>query len=114
MKRLVVMNGQKIIQERAGDAWMHHSTTKAEGMKPGIFNLFSAKLAEGSKSYEGVVLHKDDGKVFQAVGRKVIAHNAKSLSSDVEIGQVLRVAYTDKQASVERIEKLTKSRAVTR
>ena len=68
--RLIVMNGQRMIQREEEGKWQNHKVEKAGAIKPGIYNVYLATPAERRKTYkEGVIVHAEDDAVYQQVGR---------------------------------------------
>ena len=67
--RLIVMNGQRIIQREEEGKWQNYKVEKAGAIKPGIYNVYLATPAERRKTYEGVIVHAEDDAVYQQVGR---------------------------------------------
>ena len=45
-ERLLVMNGQRIVQAEKDGAWTNQKVDKAGALKPGIYNLYTAQAAE--------------------------------------------------------------------
>jgi hypothetical protein len=52
-QRLLVMNGQRIVQSEQGGAWTIEKVDKAGAIKPGIYNLHTALPADKSQRYVG-------------------------------------------------------------
>jgi hypothetical protein len=48
--RLIVMNGQRIIQREEQGKWHNHRVEKAGALKPGIYNVYLATPAEKHKT----------------------------------------------------------------
>jgi hypothetical protein len=74
-QRLLVMNGQKILQHEQEGRWQNDKVEKAGPVKPGIYNLFLASQADKTKTHDGVILHADRDNVFQQVGKSVVKHD---------------------------------------
>ena len=57
--RMVVMNGQKILQTQNNNEWETVGTIKKveEGIKPGVYNIYLAKTPSDKNQYEGQVIH---------------------------------------------------------
>ena len=45
-QRLLVMNGQKIVQSEQAGAWINQKVDKAGALNPGIYNLYMAQVAD--------------------------------------------------------------------
>jgi hypothetical protein len=98
--RLLVMNGQRIIQREEQGKWQNHKVEKAGGLKPGIYNVYLATPAERHKTYEGVVVHAEDGAVYQQVGRGFVMHARDDLDSAPVIGGAYRIEHGANKATV--------------
>lgn len=55
-QRIVVMNGQRIVQSEQGKDWIITKVRKAGHTQPGVYNISTAVQASRDKTYEGVVL----------------------------------------------------------
>lgn len=86
MQRVVVMNGQRILQSRSGDQWVTAKVNKAGQIKPGVYNLASAVAAESHKVYDGAILHADAVHVYQQSGKAVVRHDVNRFAVVPEVG----------------------------
>ncbi len=68
-QRLLVMNGQKLLQSEQGGQWATTKVEKAGAIKPGIYNIHLAMPADKVKSHDGLVLHLDKEHLYQQVGK---------------------------------------------
>jgi cell filamentation protein len=99
-QRLLVMNGQRLVQtEKEGD-WVVTKVDKAGAIKPGIYQLSSARKADKLQQHEGVVLHVDRDHVYQQVGSEVVAHDATSFAKLPQVGTVAAIGYQKQDALV--------------
>lgn len=97
-RRLLVMNGQKILQNFNDNEWRTAGLIKKaeEGIKPGIYNIYLAKMAEtNNKVYEGLILFidKQEGLVYQQVNKEFISHKLELFSSSPPIGKPVSIQY---------------------
>lgn len=76
--RLLVMNGQRVLQRREGDDWTNLSVHKAGAIKAGFYNLWSASAPTPGQSYEGAILHAEGDKLYQQVGKSVVVHDLRA------------------------------------
>jgi hypothetical protein len=98
--RLIVMNGQRIIQHEKEGKWQNHEVEKAGALKPGIYNVYLATPAERHKTYEGMVVHAEDGAVYQQVGKGFVMHARSDLDSAPVIGGAYRIEHGANKATV--------------
>ena len=55
-ERLLVMNGQRIVQAEKDGAWTNQKVDKAGALKPGIYNLYTAQAADKKQTHAGVIV----------------------------------------------------------
>jgi hypothetical protein len=114
-ERLLVMNGRKIVQGRdASGTWVDNKVEKAGELRAGLYNLHTATDAAKNKTYEGIIVHVDEGRVFQHTASGVIRHDLNVLPAAMkqQIGKSLAIGY-DAAGAVVKIEaakKRTRSR----
>ena len=92
-ERLLVMNGQKILQNNLEGKWENQKVGKAKGIKPGIYNLHLATKADKRKSYEGQILHTDKLSVYQKVGKQFIKHDRENFDKVIDVGSDKIISY---------------------
>ncbi len=114
--RIVVMNGQKIIQALVNNEWETTGTIKKveEGIKPGIYNIYLAQKPEDKKQYEGKILYVDkENEVFyQQTGKDFIVHQLNIVNGKPVAGKVVVVAYDGEKASLTQIDFQKKTRTI--
>ena len=94
-QRLLVMNGQRLIQSEQGGEWSTDKVEKAGMIKPGIYPLYLSKQADKDKSHEGVVLHSDNAHVYQQIGKNLVKHDRADFDKVPVIGSHSRIDYND-------------------
>jgi hypothetical protein len=99
-QRLLVMNGQRIVQSEQGGQWKTDKVEKANAVKPGIYHIHLATQADKSKSHDGLILHVDREIVYQQVGKKFIAHALVDFMKAPDIGANASVRYEAGKAIV--------------
>ncbi|MCA2452720.1 conjugal transfer protein TraO [Vibrio alginolyticus] len=111
-QRLLVMNGQRIIQTDNSGAWTNQKVEKAGALKPGIYNLYMAKEADKSKSHDGMIVHADTNKVYQQIGKNFVMHSKENFDIVPEIGSVKSINYdASGKAVVTQAVKLSRGRS---
>lgn len=91
--RLLVMNGQKLLQQDNAGEWETKKVEKAGGVPPGIYNLFASQSPAPATSYSGTFVHVGEGKAYQKAGRGMVAHDLAVLGEAPAIGRPVTVAY---------------------
>lgn len=98
--RVLVMNGQRIVQSEQppSDAsgqptWRNDRVDKANGLKPGIYNISLAVPADRKATTEGAIVHVDKASVFQQVGKQFVVHERSSFDKSPEIGASRSISY---------------------
>ena len=101
-QRLLVMNGQRIVQgEQEAGQWQNEKVEKANGVKPGLYNLYLATPADKTKAYAGVILHSDKNNVFQQIGKtNFITHSRTDFSKVPEVGMLKSISYDEQGKAV--------------
>ena len=101
--RLIVMNGQRIIQREEEGKWQNYLVEKAGAIKPGIYNIYLATPAEKRKTYEGMIVHADDTAVYQQVGRGFVIHARNDLDTVPVIGGMYRIEHGANKATITQV-----------
>jgi hypothetical protein len=100
-QRLLVMNGQRLLQSEKEGQWQTVHVDKAMGIKAGIYDLHLARDADKSAAHDGVVLFADKEHVFQLTGRFIVRHDRNRFTLAPDTGIDVRVTYGDDMALVE-------------
>jgi len=92
-QRLLVMNGQRILQTAQGSDWSNQKVDKAGELRPGIYNLSGATKADRAKTHTGPILHADATSVYQGDARSIVAHARGDFGKVPEIGSTKTISY---------------------
>lgn len=92
-QRLLVMNGQRIVQAEQGGGWTNERVDKAGELKPGIYNLYMAKEADKGQKHDGVIVHSDSKSVYQQIGKNFVMHERQSFDKVPEVGSSKSISY---------------------
>jgi len=93
-QRLLVMNGQCIVQVEKEGGWVTQAVDKAGVLKPGVYNLYMAQQSDKKQSYDGVIVHADNSKVYQQVGKSFFMHDRSDFDKIPEIGGAKSISYS--------------------
>lgn len=112
--RMMVMNGQRIIQKLNGEKWEVVKVAKAQSLKPGFYNLFQARPPTKTEEYEGVILHSDARNIFQHHKGGIVVHTVVDFDKVPEIGSLVNIKYDAGMRAVLTVPKLgqKQSRAI--
>lgn len=99
-QRLLVMNGQKLLQSERAGQWQVDKVEKAGAIRPGIYSLSASTPADRTSSYLGVVLHADTEFVYQHVGKNVVRHALAHFEQVPALGASVSIRYEQDQAVV--------------
>lgn len=92
--RVLVMNGQRIVQnEQAPGTWHTEHVDKAGLLKPGIYNIYAATAADKAKAHEGAIVHADKEAVYQQIGKQFVKHERANFDKVPEIGSAKSITY---------------------
>lgn len=111
-RRIIVMNGRKIIQALINNEWETTGTIKKaeEGIKPGIYNIYLAKLPHDKKQYEGKILHIDKEKAvfYQQAGKDFIVHQLNVVDGKPVAGKDVVISYEGEKVLLAQADTLKK------
>ncbi len=94
-QRLLVMNGQCSMQQEDQGQWRNVKVEKAKGVKPGIYNIYTANKADKIKEHAGVILYADKTTVYQQVGKgQYIIHDRADFAKLPETGETKSISYS--------------------
>jgi KfrB protein len=93
-QRLLVMNGQSILQQEEQNQWLPVKVDKAKGLKPGIYNLYHATPPYKAKAHSGLILITDKTSVYQQVGKsQYVRHDRIDFEKPPEAGEAKLISY---------------------
>jgi cell filamentation protein len=92
-QRLLVMNGQRLVQIEREGQWATEKVEKAAGVRPGIYNIFLAAVADKAKAHEGIVVHVDQDHLYQQTGKGFVRHALADFNKVPDIGIHISVKY---------------------
>ncbi|MDF7677073.1 conjugal transfer protein TraO [Neisseriaceae bacterium ESL0693] len=113
-KRLLVMNGQRIVQTEKAGEWTNNKVDKARTLKPGIYNLYLAKEVDKAQSYEGLIVHSDSKNVYQQIGKNFVMHEKQNFDKLPDIGVLKSISYDAQGKAVVSAVSLNLSRGRSR
>lgn len=99
-QRLLVMNGQRLVQSEQEGQWNTDKVEKAGLIKPGIYNIHLSAQADKTKTEEGVILYVDQANVYQQVGKYFVKHDKEDFDKVPEIGSISSIKYDGDKALV--------------
>lgn len=99
-QRLVVMNGQKLVQNEGVGEWITAKVEKAGLIRPGLYNLYLASEADHGKVHEGLILYADTNHVFQQAGKILVKHAINAFETVPETGKLMQIRYAEAKAQV--------------
>jgi len=93
-QRLLVMNGQRIVQAEQEGAWVNQKVDKAGLLKPGIYNLYLAQPADKAKKHDGVIVYADNDHIYQQLGKAAfVTHPRSAFQAVPDTGKAVGVSY---------------------
>lgn len=101
-QRLLVMNGQLLVQSEQGGQWNTDKVEKAGAIKPGIYNIHLSAPADMAQTQSGIIIYADREFVFQQVGKNFVKHERNNFDKVPDIGSHSSVKYEDGKAIVSR------------
>lgn len=114
--RIVVMNGQKIIQALVNNEWETTGTIKKveEGIKPGIYNIYLAKPPGDKKRYEGKIVYidRENAVFYQQTWKDFIVHQLNAVDGKPVAGKDMIVEYDGEKACLTQMDLHKKTRTI--
>ena len=98
--RLLIMNGQRLVQSEQGGQWSTEKVEKSDGVKPGIYAIHLAIAADKSKSHDGPIIFIDKENVYQQTGKSFVKHDREDFDKVPEVGGSSKVKYDGGKAIV--------------
>ena len=115
-QRMIVMNGQKILQVQVNDVWETTGTIKKaeEGIKPGIYNIYLAKTPSDKNQYEGKVLYidRENAVFYQQIKKEYILHQLNAMDGKPVAGKDVLIKYDGEKAKLTQVDVLKKKRTL--
>ena len=99
-QRVLVMNGQRLLQSEQNGEWNTVNVQKAGDLKPGIYHLYLAKDADKCHKYIGYVLHTDKDYVYQQYDKNVVRHERAAFEVAPNLGTLKSISYEQERAIV--------------
>ena len=114
--RMIVMNGQKILQTQNNNEWETIGTIKKvdEGIKPGVYNIYLARTPVDKNQYEGKIIYidKENAVFYQQVKKDFIVQQLKAIEGKPVAGKDVVIAYDGEKATLTLIDALKNKRSL--
>ena len=112
-QRLVVMNGQCIVQALGPDnKWHDEKVEKAALRPPGIYNLHAAAAADPGAPSDGVIVYVNAKSVYQQVGKSMVKHALQVFQTAPQIGIAVTISYLGGKATIAPSQAKTRARKI--
>ena len=106
--RMIVMNGQKILQTQNNNEWETTGTIKKveEGIKPGVYNIYLATAPADKNQYQGQIIYidKENAVFYQQVNKDFIVHQLNSVDGKPVAGKDVAITYDGEKATLTLID----------
>ena len=100
-QRLLVMNGQRLLQSEQAGQWQTDKVEKAGALGPGLYHLHLAARADPTQAHDGLILHADGSHVYQQCGRSVVRHDRGGFGRVPGTGDSVTIRYEAGRVVVE-------------
>ncbi len=114
--RMIVMNGQKILQTQNNNEWETIGTIKKvdEGIKPGVYNIYLATAPVDKNQYEGQIIYidKENAVFYQQVKKDFIVHQLNAVDGKPVAGQDVAITYDGEKTTLTLIDTLKNKRSL--
>lgn len=112
-QRLLVMNGQRLVQTEKEGQWATDKVEKAGPVKPGIYNIHLAVEADKAKTHEGMIVHHDRTHIYQQTGKSFVKHALSDFDKVPEIGSNSSIKYEQGAAQSSQSKSLKLGRGIS-
>jgi cell filamentation protein len=99
-ERILVMNGQRLLQQEQGGEWTTQKVSKAGRLKPGIYNAYLANDADPTLQHNGIVFHADGTYVYQKTEQNIVRYPFQAFDSIPEYGKPVSISCEQGKALV--------------
>ncbi len=114
--RMIVMNGQKILQTQNNNEWETTGTIKKvdEGIKPGVYNIYLATAPVDKNQYQGQIIYidKDNSVFYQQVKKDFIVHQLNAVDGKPVAGKDVAITYDGEKATLTLMDTLKNKRTL--
>ncbi len=114
--RMIVMNGQKILQTKNNNEWETMGTIKKadEGIKPGVYNIYLATAPVDRNQYQGQIIYidKENSVFYQQVKKDFIVHQLNAIDGKPVAGKDVAITYDGEKATLTLIDALKNKRTL--
>ena len=114
--RMIVMNGQKILQTQNNNEWETFGTIKKvdEGIKPGVYNIYLATAPVDKNQYQGQIIYidKENSVFYQQVKKDFIVHQLNAVDGKPVAGKDVAITYDGEKATLTLIDALKNKRTL--
>jgi cell filamentation protein len=98
-QRILVMNGQRVVQQEQEGQWVTQKVGKARHLKPGIYNAYLAQDADRNRRHTGFTFHADESYVYQHEGALGLTrHPLSAFGAVPEYGLPVTISYEEGRA----------------
>ena len=113
-QRILVMNGQRLVQTEQEGQWNTINVEKAGNFKAGIYNLYRATDADKKQESIGMILHTDKDYVYQQKGREVLRHDRKDFTIVPVYGAIKSISYDEQSRAITVSATISQSHSIRR
>lgn len=104
-QRILVLNGQRLIEQLENDEWKTIKVAKAEELTGGVYNIFTARDGDTKQNHQGVLVHATKEELFLQCNFGFLKFD---LPNDIKlpaIGSHIKLSFDNNNLNVEKIEK---------
>lgn len=100
-QRILVMNGQRLIENLDENGkWKTIKVSKAESLKGGIYNIFTAKDADNKMGASGILIHTTKDEFFIKTPYGFLKYELTEQIKLPAIGSNINVSYENDQIKI--------------
>lgn len=102
-QRILVMNGQRLIENQVDGIWKTIKVTKEESLKGGIYNIFMAKNADRNEKNDGILVHATNTEFYMKTAFGFIKYENHEGIKLPHIGSHISVSFVDDKLLIQKV-----------
>lgn len=94
-QRILVLNGQRLLENFENDEWKTIKTYKFNSLPGGVYNIFAARDGEKEKNSEGLLVHASENEFYLKSAFGMLKYEINEYLKLPGIGSFIKVAFDE-------------------
>lgn len=104
-QRILVLNGQRLIERWEDEEWKTTKVAKAEELKGGVYNIFTARDGNKNQVTQGILVHATKDEIFLKGNYGFMKFDITEDTKIPAIGSHVNLSYDQDSLKIEKSEK---------